>query len=118
MHDIFPATFPSGEGSDLAGVVEELGPGVTGFAPGDEVIGFTDNRASHAELVLVEAANARPTAGGAMGGRGLAVRRRGHRLGDGPRRRGQPRATQSSSPVRQAASARSPCSSPSTQAPP
>lgn len=53
----WPSTFPSGEGSDLAGVVEELGEGVTGFAAGDEVIGFTDNRASHAELVLVEAAN-------------------------------------------------------------
>jgi NADPH:quinone reductase-like Zn-dependent oxidoreductase len=53
----YPATFPSGEGSDLAGVVEEPGPGVTAFAVGDEVFGFTDNRASHAELVVVEAAN-------------------------------------------------------------
>jgi NADPH:quinone reductase-like Zn-dependent oxidoreductase len=53
----WPSTFPSGEGSDLAGVVDELGQGVTGFAVGDEVFGFTDNRASHAELVLVEAAN-------------------------------------------------------------
>jgi NADPH:quinone reductase-like Zn-dependent oxidoreductase len=51
----WPATFPSGEGSDLAGVVAELGPGVVGFRVGDEVLGFTHNRASHAELVLVEA---------------------------------------------------------------
>jgi NADPH:quinone reductase-like Zn-dependent oxidoreductase len=51
----WPATFPSGEGSDLAGVVEELGEGVTGFAVGDEVLGWTDDRASHAELVAAEA---------------------------------------------------------------
>jgi NADPH:quinone reductase-like Zn-dependent oxidoreductase len=54
---IFPATFPSGQGSDLAGVIEEVGAGVTGVAVGDEVIGFTNNRASQAEYVLVETAN-------------------------------------------------------------
>ncbi|WSQ13736.1 NADP-dependent oxidoreductase [Streptomyces sp. NBC_01231] len=54
LHDRFPATFPSGQGSDLAGIVEEVGAGVTGFAVGDEVIGFTHNRASHAEYVVVE----------------------------------------------------------------
>jgi len=53
----WPSTFPSGEGSDLAGVVEELGEGVTGFAVGEDVIGWTDNRASHAELVVVDAAH-------------------------------------------------------------
>ena len=53
LHDRWPATFPSGEGSDLAGVVVEVGPGVTGWAVGDEVAGFTDLRASHAELVRV-----------------------------------------------------------------
>jgi NADPH:quinone reductase-like Zn-dependent oxidoreductase len=51
----FPATFPSGEGSDLAGVVDAVGEDVSAFQVGDEVIGFTDNRASHAELVVVEA---------------------------------------------------------------
>jgi NADPH:quinone reductase-like Zn-dependent oxidoreductase len=60
----WPATFPSGEGSDLAGVVDELGEGVTGFAVGEEVIGFTDNRASHAELALVEADNLIPKPAG------------------------------------------------------
>jgi NADPH:quinone reductase-like Zn-dependent oxidoreductase len=51
MHARWPATFPSGEGSDLAGVVVRAGAG--GFAPGDAVCGWTDRRASHAELVVV-----------------------------------------------------------------
>jgi NADPH:quinone reductase-like Zn-dependent oxidoreductase len=42
LHHVFPATFPSGQGSDLAGVVAELGSGVSGFAVGDEVIGVSD----------------------------------------------------------------------------
>ena len=57
VRDVFPATFPSGEGSDLAGVVEEIGSRVNRVAVGDEVIGYTDNRASHAEYILVEASN-------------------------------------------------------------
>ena len=55
LHARWPATFPSGQGSDLAGIVARPGPGVTGFAAGDEVIGFTDDRASQAEYALVEA---------------------------------------------------------------
>ncbi len=58
--ELFPSTFPSGQGSDLAGVIEEVGAGVGGFCPGDEVIGFTNNRASQAELVLVEAGDLTP----------------------------------------------------------
>jgi NADPH:quinone reductase-like Zn-dependent oxidoreductase len=57
LHERFPATFPSGEGSDLAGVIDELGEDVGEWATGDEVIGFSNERASHAELVLVESAN-------------------------------------------------------------
>jgi NADPH:quinone reductase-like Zn-dependent oxidoreductase len=62
LHARWPATFPSGEGSDLAGVVAQTGPGVTKWSAGDEVIGFTDNRASQAEYALVEEKNltARP----------------------------------------------------------
>ena len=54
LHSRWPATFPSGEGSDLAGIVADTGPGVTEVAIGDEVIGFTHNRASQAEYVVVE----------------------------------------------------------------
>jgi NADPH:quinone reductase-like Zn-dependent oxidoreductase len=57
LHAMWPATFPSGEGSDLAGVVTKVGPEVESFAVGDEVIGFTDQRASHAEYVVVKAQN-------------------------------------------------------------
>ena len=41
---MFPATFPSGEGSDLAGIVESVGVDVTAVGVGDEVIGYSDNR--------------------------------------------------------------------------
>jgi NADPH:quinone reductase-like Zn-dependent oxidoreductase len=60
----WPATFPSGQGSDLAGVVAEVGPGVDGWAVGDEVIGYTDNRASQAEYALVGAAHLTPRPAG------------------------------------------------------
>ena len=54
LHEVWPATFPSGQGSDLAGTVSALGEGVTAFSVGDDVLGFTDNRASQADFVLVE----------------------------------------------------------------
>lgn len=53
LADKWPSTFPSGQGSDLAGVIVDTGPGSTGWAVGDEVLGFTHERASHAEYVLV-----------------------------------------------------------------
>ena len=64
LHERWPATFPSGQGSDLAGVVDELGPGVSGVAVGDEVIGFTHNRASQAQLVVVDADHLTPRPAG------------------------------------------------------
>jgi NADPH:quinone reductase-like Zn-dependent oxidoreductase len=53
LHDRWPATFPSGQGTDLAGVVHSVGPDVTKFSEGDEVLGWTEDRASQAELVAV-----------------------------------------------------------------
>ncbi len=55
LHDRWPATFPSGQGSDLAGVVAEVGTSVQTFKAGDEVLGFTHQRASQAEFVVVPA---------------------------------------------------------------
>ncbi len=60
LHERWPATFPSGQGSDLAGVVAALGTGSVGLAVGENVIGYTDNRASQAEYVLVEAGHLTP----------------------------------------------------------
>lgn len=57
LHARWPATFPSGQGSDLAGVVDRLGPGVTTVAAGDEVIGWVDTRSAQAEYVVVDADN-------------------------------------------------------------
>ena len=56
LHEQFPATFPSGEGSDLAGVVIEVGSDVSAvgdFAVGDEVLGFSLQRSSHATHTVV-----------------------------------------------------------------
>src|SRR5258705_25622 len=64
LHNIWPATFPSGEGTDFAGIVAELGPGVAPFAVGDEVIGYTavfpQHLASHADYVVVPAEHLTP----------------------------------------------------------
>jgi NADPH:quinone reductase-like Zn-dependent oxidoreductase len=64
MHDLWPARFPSGEGSDFAGVVTEVGDDVTSVTPDAEVIGWTDERASHAEAVSVPAGQLVPKPGG------------------------------------------------------
>jgi NADPH:quinone reductase len=55
LHERFPGTFPSGQGSDLAGVVKEVGIDVVGFAPGDEVLGWSWERSSQAEACVVPA---------------------------------------------------------------
>ncbi len=64
LHSRYPATFPSGEGSDLAGVVTEAGAGADAFTAGDEVLGWTDERASHADYVVVPEGQLIPKPGG------------------------------------------------------
>lgn len=60
----WPAAFPSGQGSDLAGPVVAVGPDVDGVAVGDEVVGWTDERASQAELVVVDTGHLTPRPAG------------------------------------------------------
>ncbi|WP_433725970.1 NADP-dependent oxidoreductase [Nocardia sp. CA-129566] len=64
LHERWPATFPSGEGTDFAGRVVDIGSGVGGVAIGDEVLGFTDERASHATHVVVPAEQVTPKPAG------------------------------------------------------
>lgn len=44
---VVDSLFPVTPGWDLAGVVEQAGPAVTGFRPGDEVIGYVRGQAMH-----------------------------------------------------------------------
>ncbi len=55
MADKAPSSFPSGQGSDLAGRIVEVGETVDTWSVGDEVIGWTDERAAQAEFVAVPA---------------------------------------------------------------
>jgi NADPH:quinone reductase-like Zn-dependent oxidoreductase len=51
----FPTTFPSGEGTDFAGIVAELGDGVTSPSVGTAVMGWSNERSAQAEFVSVPA---------------------------------------------------------------
>ena len=55
FHQRWPASFPSGQGSDFAGRVVLLGDSVTSVAVGQEVIGYTDRRQAQADYVAVPA---------------------------------------------------------------
>ncbi|WP_181802988.1 NADP-dependent oxidoreductase [Streptomyces shenzhenensis] len=56
IRDLFPVDFPSGQGSDLAGIVTAAGAGVDGLAVGDEVLGWSQSGATQATHVAVPAA--------------------------------------------------------------
>ncbi|MFF8610952.1 NADP-dependent oxidoreductase [Streptomyces sp. NPDC015346] len=53
---VFDISFPQQLGNEFAGVVDQVGAGVEGFAVGDEVIGFVD-LAAYAEQVVVPVEN-------------------------------------------------------------
>jgi len=55
LHELLPGTFPSGEGTDFAGVVLETGTGVADIGVGDAVLGYAWNRSSHATHTVVPA---------------------------------------------------------------
>ncbi|MFG2110802.1 NADP-dependent oxidoreductase [Micromonospora chersina] len=54
MNSIYPATFPQVLGNEFAGVVDQVGAGVTGLAVGDEVLGFAFMQ-SYTEVLVVGA---------------------------------------------------------------
>ena len=56
LHERLPANFPSGQGTDIAGTVLQTGSGVEEFSTGDEVLGFSWTRSSHATHTVVPAA--------------------------------------------------------------
>lgn len=56
MRDAIPLTLPAGVGSDVSGVVDQVGLGVSEFAVGDEVLGSSVTP-SFAEYALAEPAN-------------------------------------------------------------
>lgn len=55
MDAIFPAHFPEGQGSDLAGIVLAVGDGVSHVGIDEPVIGLSDRRNAQAEFALLPA---------------------------------------------------------------
>lgn len=58
MREMLPLSFPAGTGLDAAGVVDEIGDGVTGVAVGDAVFG--SGSATYAEHAVLSSWTAKP----------------------------------------------------------
>jgi NADPH:quinone reductase-like Zn-dependent oxidoreductase len=59
MEAVFPTRLPATPGSDIAGVIDEVGPGVSDLTVGDEVFGWADT-GSYAELALASKVARKP----------------------------------------------------------
>jgi NADPH:quinone reductase-like Zn-dependent oxidoreductase len=56
VRDVYPLTFPSALGLELAGEVAAVGAGVTRFGAGDRVMGLTRGPGAYADFVVVDEA--------------------------------------------------------------
>jgi NADPH:quinone reductase-like Zn-dependent oxidoreductase len=82
LRDVVPITFPYRTGFDAAGVVDEVGDGVTDAGAGEEVFGMTSSatRGANADFAVLAAWAPKPAAwsweeaGGAAGGVETATR--------------------------------------------
>ena len=81
MREMIPLTLPAGLGSDVAGVVDQVGTGVTEFQVGDEVMGRLAD-ARHLRVRACRSGQPHHQTRGHRLGRGRQRGRRGrHRVG-------------------------------------
>jgi len=60
LKSFMPLTFPIILGRDISGVIEEIGPEVNDFQPGDQVFTYSKNLGSYAEFAVVQATDVAP----------------------------------------------------------
>ena len=60
LKSFMPLAFPIILGRDISGVIEEIGPEVNDFQPGDQVFTYSKNLGSYAEFAVVQASDVAP----------------------------------------------------------